>query len=198
MRTTIFALDAEIFEQKYLYLPNCIPLSQWEAMLARGNDVLNVADLLEELDLSNVLIEGDSVILPKNVTSLIMALCLADCAIAEYQILYTDFFFADLGANPPQTNALSSEAQAAWNTFLKVADINIQFRKYLPWWIDEAADYRCCSTGLLMPTEALQIHACHAELLQLLGDSKDARGLFQIIADASDCGSWVFGLEPGT
>ncbi|MDX2273047.1 MAG: hypothetical protein NW237_14015 [Cyanobacteriota bacterium] len=198
MRTTFFAWDAPKFEQKYLNIPTSILLSQWQDMLSSHNDVVEVADLLDELDLSGVVSEGDYVSLPKGVTPLILAVCLADCTIGKYQILYTDFFFADLEANPPQLDGLSADALSAWKTFLKAADISSHFRSGLPWWLQEAAGQRNCFTGLLTPLDVQQIDTHRNPLLQTLHHNKDAQGLFQVISEAAGSGNWLCCLEPGT
>lgn len=198
MRTTFISLDAKRFEQNFRDMPNSIPLTKWQEILSRSNDVMEVAEILSELDLSEVVSKGDYVTLPKSVAPIVLEVCQADCMTAQYQILYTDFFFADLEASRPNIDGLNGDALSAWETFLKLADLSNLFRSYLPWWLQAAATQRNCFTGLLNPLEVHEVNAHRELLLPVINNGKDADGLFQVISDADISGDWVLCLEPGT
>jgi len=198
MRTTFISLDANRFEQNFRDMPNTIPLTRWQEILSCSDVVVEVADILSELDLSEVITKDDYVTLPKSVAPIILAVCQADCMTAQYQILYTDFFFADLEASRPNIDGLNGDALSAWETFLKLADLSNLFRSHLPWWLQAAATQRNCFAGLLTPLEVRQVNAHRELLLRVINNGKDADGLFQVISDADISGERVLCLEPGT
>lgn len=198
MRTTCISLNAKRFEQNFRDMPHSIFLTRWQEILSRSHDVIEIAEILSELDLSEVVTHGDYVTLPQSAAPIVLAICQADCMTTQYQILDTDFFFADLEASRPNIDGLQGDALSAWETFLKLADLSSLFRPHLPWWLQAAATQRNYFAGLLTPLEVHQVNTHRESLLQVINNGEDADGLFQVIADADISGDWVLCLEPGT
>lgn len=206
MRTTLYTLAKEQFENTYLNMPRDLLIADWNTMIERGLRLNGeVAERIEELEVDSIKNEGDRVILPKSATRVILEMCKADCMVAEYEIRATDTFFADLAANPPQLESIRDRLQSAWQLFDKVVDISSLHRQNLPWWLHEAAYSSCAYTGLLNPSEAQVIHESRQELEQLLisglgsqSEQKDAQQLLDLISNAAIANNWVMGWEYGT
>lgn len=160
MRTTIYVIAKAKFEAIYLSIPRLLPISQWHSMLAQGQSKsLDVLEAIEEIE--DVKVEGEFVIPSGAIAVVILELCKADCVKSEYQIQATDFFFADLEANPPNLKGISPEIQKAWSLFLKVVDTSVIFRQSLPWWLQESARARSAYVGLLTPAESRLVNDLH-------------------------------------
>jgi len=204
MRTALYALENGKFEEIYLHMPRCMPISQWNDMLLRGTRISEVAEKIGELSPADAVCEADQVFLSGSAAGVILELCIADCAVSIYEIRATDFFFADLAASPPPVDALQNEMRKPWEIFCKVADVNVLYRKHLPWWMDEAARSRSSFAGLLTPAEARLIGRYREQLFQLLtespaaSDPEDTEKMLELITDAASRGCHVLGWEPGT
>ncbi len=204
MRTALYALENRKFEETYLHMPRCMPISQWNDMLLRGTGISEVAEKIDELSPADAVCEADQVFLSGSAAGVILGLCIADCAVSFYEIRAADFFFADLSANPPALDGLEEEMQDAWKFFCKIADVSALYRKHLPWWIDEAARSRSSFAGLLTPAEAQLTGKYQSQLFQLLtaspapSDPEDTERLLEFITDAGSRGCRVLGWEPGT
>ncbi|GBO56137.1 hypothetical protein APA_4467 [Pseudanabaena sp. lw0831] len=206
MRTTLYTLAKEQFEDVYLNMPRDLLISEWNTMLARGINLnCEVADRIEELEPDSVKTEGDRVILSRSASRIILEMCKADCVVSEYEIQAKDTFFADLAANPPQLAEISDRIQVAWQLFNKVVDTSVIHRKHLPWWLNEAAYGSCAYTGLLNPLETQLVNESNDDLRQLLiaglnsqSEQEDAHKLLSVIANAAITNQWVLGWEYGT
>jgi len=204
MRTTLYSLTEEKFENTYLNMPRDLLISEWNTMLARGINLdCEVADRIEELEPDSVKTEGDRVILSRSATRIILEMCKADCVVFEYEIQATDTFFADLAVNPPQLSGISDRLQTAWELFNKVVDTRILYQQNLPWWLRESAS--CAYVGLLNPSEVQIIQQSHNQLEQLLiaglttqSEKEDAKQLLAIITNAALSNQWVLDWEYGT
>ena len=206
MRTKLYTLAKEPWEQSYLSLSRDMLISTWNAMLARGMSLDDeILELINELELDCIRAEGDRVTLPKAATAIILEICKADCVVSEYEIQATDTFFADLAVSPPCLDGISDRLQKAWQLFNKVVDISIVYRQDLPWWLRDVAYCRCAYAGLLNPMEAQVIDNAKYLLEQLLttnldshAQQQDVQQLLAVIANAARLEQWVMGWEYGT
>lgn len=204
MRTTLYALENRKFEERYLHLPRCMSIFQWNEILLRGTQISELAEKINELSPADAVFEADQVFLSGSAAWVILGLCIADCAVSTYEVGASDFFFADLSANPPAADGLENEVREAWEAFWKVADVSALYRKHLPWWTDEAARSRSSFAGLLTLAEARLIGKYQSQLFQLLtespaaSDPEDTERLLGLITDAGSRGCRVLGWETGT
>jgi len=204
MRTTLYVLDRDPFVERYHALPCRMPAARWRELLAAGAARSELGELIAELPAQAALEQDGLVSVSGSGCRLVLEVCKVECALAAYQIAATDFFFADLEANPPDPSGLGEPARQAWSTFARVVNTSGEGRSELPEWLRHAARAGCAFAGLLTPAEVTSVSERCAELVPWLrenvpdGSQRDAEALLALVSQAAVGQHWVLGWEPGT
>lgn len=187
--TSVWMLDADVFEDRFLYLPDVVTASQWKSMTARATE--------ESVELSRTSSHGSELRLTPAAGLVVWDCCRAECARASLRMSDRDTFFSDLEASGPDWNSLAPAALPAWNAFAALGGVTACDPSRLPWWLAGAQQAQEAYCGIISPVEAKLIFNHNAAFRALFDESplkSDATALLDFIEKAASmrcyCVAW--------